>query len=83
LRSRRWSACRTDFGEGVTAFVSSQTRGKHDRSRHHCRAERQLAKFKLPKRVILLGQLPRNSMGKVQKSLMRHEYRGLYGPEKS
>ena len=38
----------------------------------------QLAKFKLPKRVIVLPELPRNTMGKVQKSLMRKEYRDLY-----
>ena len=39
-----------------------------------------LAKFKLPKRVIFVAELPRNSMGKVQKSLLREEFAGLYGP---
>jgi malonyl-CoA/methylmalonyl-CoA synthetase len=33
-----------------------------------------LARFKLPKRVIFLDQLPRNTMGKVQKNLLRSRY---------
>ena len=37
-----------------------------------------LAKFKLPKRVIVVDDLPRNTMGKVQKNLLREQYRDLY-----
>jgi malonyl-CoA/methylmalonyl-CoA synthetase len=37
-----------------------------------------LARFKLPKRVIFVDQLPRNTMGKVQKSALRQEYASLY-----
>jgi malonyl-CoA/methylmalonyl-CoA synthetase len=37
-----------------------------------------LARFKLPKRLLFVDQLPRNSMGKVQKSALRQEYAGLY-----
>jgi malonyl-CoA/methylmalonyl-CoA synthetase len=40
-------------------------------------AER-LAKFKLPKRVIFVRDLPRNTMGKVQKNVLRDEYGKLY-----
>ena len=42
-------------------------------------AER-LAKFKWPKRVLFVDQLPRNSMGKVQKNLLRGAYLDLYAP---
>jgi malonyl-CoA/methylmalonyl-CoA synthetase len=37
-----------------------------------------LAGFKLPKRVIFLDDLPRNTMGKVQKALLRETYKDLY-----
>ena len=67
-----------DFGEGVTAFVVAKPGAQITEGGRHGGAEGQLAKFKLPKRVIVLEQLPRNSMGKVQKSLMRKEYGGLY-----
>jgi malonyl-CoA/methylmalonyl-CoA synthetase len=37
-----------------------------------------LARFKLPKRVIFVDQLPRNTMGKVQKNILRDKYAALY-----
>jgi malonyl-CoA/methylmalonyl-CoA synthetase len=37
-----------------------------------------LAKFKLPKRVIFVENLPRNTMGKVQKNLLRYKLRDLF-----
>ena len=37
-----------------------------------------LAKFKLPKRVIFVPDLPRNTMGKVQKNVLRDEYGKIY-----
>jgi malonyl-CoA/methylmalonyl-CoA synthetase len=40
-------------------------------------AER-LAKFKQPKRVIFVDDLPRNTMGKVQKNVLRDMYKDLY-----
>ena len=38
--------------------------------------ERRLARFKLPKRVLFLDELPRNAMGKVQKNLLPGALRG-------
>jgi malonyl-CoA/methylmalonyl-CoA synthetase len=40
--------------------------------------EGRLARFKLPKRVIFADELPRNSMGKVQKNVLREQNKGLY-----
>mgnify|MGYP001765849508 CR=1 FL=1 len=33
-----------------------------------------VAKFKVPKKVLFIDELPRNSMGKVQKDLLRKRY---------
>jgi len=37
-----------------------------------------IAKFKAPKRVILVEFLPRNAMGKVQKAALREAYKDIY-----
>jgi malonyl-CoA/methylmalonyl-CoA synthetase len=37
-----------------------------------------LANFKIPKRCFVLPELPRNTMGKVQKNLLREQYKGLF-----
>jgi malonyl-CoA/methylmalonyl-CoA synthetase len=37
-----------------------------------------LAKFKLPKRVVFVDDLPRNTMGKVQKNVLRQQFAYLY-----
>ena len=38
----------------------------------------QLARFKQPKRVLNVAELPRNTMGKVQKNLLRDQYGDLF-----
>jgi malonyl-CoA/methylmalonyl-CoA synthetase len=67
-----------DFGEGVTAFVVAKPGASVTEADVLAALGGQLAKFKLPKRVIVVPELPRNTMGKVQKSLMRKDYAGLY-----
>jgi malonyl-CoA/methylmalonyl-CoA synthetase len=42
--------------------------------------EERLARFKLPKRVIFAADLPRNTMGKVQKNMLREQNKNLYAP---
>jgi len=67
-----------DFGEGVTAIVVRE-RGANLSERGVIASLRErLANFKLPKRVIFLDDLPRNTMGKVQKNLLRETYKDLY-----
>ena len=39
---------------------------------------KRLARFKLPKRIFLVPELPRNTMGKVQKNMLRETYGALY-----
>jgi malonyl-CoA/methylmalonyl-CoA synthetase len=38
----------------------------------------QLAIFKIPKKYLGVTELPRNTMGKVQKNLLRDQYKGLF-----
>ncbi len=68
-----------DFGEGVTAVVVAEKGAKLDERVILGALEGRLAKFKLPKRVIVVDDLPRNTMGKVQKNLLRDTYKGIYG----
>jgi len=67
-----------DFGEAVTAFVVAKKDAALSEKGVLLALESELAKFKLPKRVMFVEQLPRNTMGKVQKNLMRDEHGGLY-----
>ena len=67
-----------DFGEGVTAIVAAEKNAVIDEAAVRRALERRLANFKLPKRVIFVAELPRNAMGKVQKSALRETYRNLY-----
>ncbi|NBW69006.1 MAG: malonyl-CoA synthase, partial [Betaproteobacteria bacterium] len=38
----------------------------------------QLANFKIPKKCFVVDALPRNTMGKVQKNLLRDQYKALF-----
>jgi malonyl-CoA/methylmalonyl-CoA synthetase len=68
-----------DFGEGVTAVVVPRGSDAPSEAAILSALEGRLAKFKLPKRVIIADELPRNTMGKVQKNLLRETHKGLYG----
>ncbi len=68
-----------DFGEGVTAVVVAKPGAALDASAIQAELEKRLAKFKCPKRVIVVDDLPRNTMGKVQKNVLRETYSNLYG----
>jgi malonyl-CoA/methylmalonyl-CoA synthetase len=70
-----------DFGEGVTAVVVTDKAANIDEAAVRGALEQRLAKFKLPKRVLFVDELPRNTMGKVQKSVLRERYRDLYKAE--
>jgi len=65
-----------DFGEAVVAvIVVSEKQPLQARDVINF-AKSQLANFKVPKRVFMVDQLPRNAMGKVQKNLLRERYGG-------
>jgi malonyl-CoA/methylmalonyl-CoA synthetase len=67
-----------DFGEGVTAVVVKDKAASVDEPAVLTALDGRLAKFKMPKRVLFVDDLPRNTMGKVQKNVLREAYKGLY-----
>jgi malonyl-CoA/methylmalonyl-CoA synthetase len=67
-----------DFGEGVTAVVVKREGSALDEAGVLDALKGKLAKFKLPKRVLFVEDLPRNAMGKVQKNLLREANKDLY-----
>jgi malonyl-CoA/methylmalonyl-CoA synthetase len=71
-----------DFGEGVTAVVVCDKGAKVDEASVLNGLDGRLAKFKMPKRVIVVDELPRNAMGKVQKNILRDTYSSLYAKPK-
>jgi malonyl-CoA/methylmalonyl-CoA synthetase len=67
-----------DLGEGVTAVVV-RARGAGLTEADVLRAlGDRLARYKVPRRVLFIEELPRNAMGKVQKAALRAAYPALY-----
>jgi malonyl-CoA/methylmalonyl-CoA synthetase len=67
-----------DFGEGVTAVVVCNKDASVDEASVLKALDGRLAKFKMPKRVFVVDELPRNAMGKVQKKILRDTYSDIY-----
>ncbi|MCD0422780.1 malonyl-CoA synthase [Rubrivivax sp. JA1024] len=67
-----------DFGEGVTAVVVRDKGATIDEAQVLKGLDGQLAKFKMPKKVLFVDDLPRNTMGKVQKNVLRDTYKDIY-----
>lgn len=67
-----------DFGEAVFAVVVPQRGAALTPESVQQAIRDRLARFKQPKAVVLVDALPRNTMGKVQKNLLRDQYRGWF-----
>jgi malonyl-CoA/methylmalonyl-CoA synthetase len=67
-----------DFGEGVAAVVVPRPDARLDERSVRDALEGRLAKFKVPKRVFFQPELPRNTMGKVQKNVLRETYKDTF-----
>lgn len=67
-----------DFGEGVVAVIVPEAGHEPAESDIIANLRDRLASFKLPKRVMLVEELPRNTMGKVQKNELRQIYASTF-----
>ena len=67
-----------DFGEAVIAVVVSEDDAAPDEDAVIRETQQNLADYKVPKRVVFLDELPRNSMAKVQKRMLRESYQNLF-----
>ena len=67
-----------DFGEVGVAVVIAKPGFKLEPEALVASLKAQLANFKIPKRCFVVSELPRNTMGKVQKNLLREQYQGLF-----
>jgi malonyl-CoA/methylmalonyl-CoA synthetase len=67
-----------DLGEGVVAAVVPREAGFADEASLIAALSDSLARFKQPRRIIFLPELPKNSMGKVQKTVLREMFGDLF-----
>jgi malonyl-CoA/methylmalonyl-CoA synthetase len=67
-----------DFGEVGVAVVIPKAGAKLDAEQIVATLKARLANFKIPKRCFVVGELPRNTMGKVQKNLLREQHKQLF-----
>ena len=64
-----------DFGEVGVAVIVPLAGATVDPQQVIATLKSMLANFKVPKRCVVVAELPRNAMGKVQKNLLREQYR--------
>ncbi|HJV60112.1 MAG TPA: malonyl-CoA synthase [Albitalea sp.] len=67
-----------DFGEGVVAVVVPRNGVALDAESLIAALKARIAGFKVPKRLFVVNELPRNTMGKVQKNLLREQHKSLF-----
>ena len=78
LESAVVAAPHPDFGEAVVAVVVPEADGSVDVASVEAATSAGLARFKQPKHIELAPELPRNTMGKVQKNVLREQFRSLF-----
>jgi malonyl-CoA/methylmalonyl-CoA synthetase len=66
-----------DFGEVGVAVVVAKPGSTLEPEQIIANLKSRLANFKIPKRCYVVSELPRNTMGKVQKNLLREKYSGV------
>ena len=67
-----------DFGEAVVAVLVARPGEALDAQEVVKALKARVANFKVPKQVFVVAELPRNTMGKVQKNLLRDQHRTLF-----
>ena len=69
-----------DLGETVLGLIVAEPGATPDLDAIAAAAAARLARFKHPRKLIVIDALPRNTMGKVQKNILREAYAGLFAP---
>ncbi|EBA10586.1 malonate--CoA ligase [Roseobacter sp. CCS2] len=69
-----------DFGETVVGVLVAEGEAELDLDAIKKNIGTSLARFKHPQKLIVLPELPRNTMGKVQKKALREDYKDLFAP---
>jgi malonyl-CoA/methylmalonyl-CoA synthetase len=64
----------SDLGESIIALIVAEKGRMPDLEQISDNIAQSLAKFKQPSKLIMVAQLPRNTMGKVQKNVLRETY---------
>ena len=67
-----------DFGEVGVAVIIAKPGATVDPDKVIAELKAKLANFKIPKRCVVVAELPRNTMGKVQKNLLRDQYKSSF-----
>jgi len=67
-----------DFGEVGVAVVIAKPGGSLSPETIVAELKSKLANFKIPKKCYVVAELPRNTMGKVQKNLLREQYKAEF-----
>ena len=67
-----------DFGETPLALIVPKESETPDLKKIMENIEKDIARFKHPKQLILIESLPRNTMGKVQKNVLREQYKNTF-----
>lgn len=74
LESAVIGAPHPDFGESVVGVLVPQPGTELDTDAISARIAEQLARFKQPRKLVVMEALPRNTMGKVQKNVLREQF---------
>lgn len=69
-----------DFGETVVGVLVAEGNADLDLEGIKKNIGASLARFKHPQRLVVLPELPRNTMGKVQKKELREQFKEMFAP---
>ncbi len=69
-----------DLGEVVAGILVPEHGASPDLDELAKTINSSLAKYKQPLKLLVIPELPRNTMGKVQKNILREEYKNLFMP---
>ncbi|NOD95059.1 AMP-binding protein [Ruegeria sp. HKCCD4884] len=67
-----------DFGETVLGVIVAEPGESPDLDQIQTSVCESLARFKHPRKLIVMDELPRNTMGKVQKNILRDQYKDMF-----